>query len=384
MYLIILNLNEIEAKQLLQRSGIPIPNGILLSDSKLAFPALGYLRPPFMVKAQVPVGGRGKVGGIISANTLSETQNAATELLGSELKSFLVKSVLIEEKLATKKELYVGLTVDRFNRCYVMLASTMGGVDIEEVAEKTPQSIVRTSIDAELGLRSFDAVSIAKKLGYAGDQLVELSSFIQKLYLAAIEADAELAEINPLIETENGRFVAADARMVIDDNALFRHPEYETKEAQTLSLIETLASENNLSYVKLDGDIGVVGNGAGLVMATIDLLNYYGGKPADFLDIGGGANVEAIRVALRIVLEDPDAKSVLVNVLGGITRCDEVARGIIEALNDAKIKKPMAVRLVGTNEKEGQIILESAGISCLNSMEEAAKEAVKLAVGEKH
>ncbi len=177
--------------------------------------------------------------------------------------------------------------------------------------------------------------------------------------------------------------MAADARMVIDDNALFRHPEYEAKQTQTLSSMETLALKNNLAYVKLDGDIGVVGNGAGLVMATVDLLNYYGGKPADFLDIGGGASVEAIRVALQIVLEDPDVKSVLVNVLGGITRCDEVARGIIEAVKDVKVKKPLAVRLVGTNEKEGQKILADAGISVLDSMEEAAKQAVKFAAGEK-
>ncbi len=378
-----MNLNESEAKQVLQRYGIPIPNGILISDSKQTISALGNLTPPLMVKAQVPVGGRGKAGGIISANSLPEAQKAATRLLGTELKSFPVKSVLIEEKRATKKELYMGFTVDRFNRYYVMLASTKGGVDIEEIAKKTPQAIVRTPINAQSGLHSFNALSIAKKLGYAGDQLVELSSIIQKLYLAAIENDAEVAEINPLIETETAGFVAADARMVIDDNALFRHPEYEAKEAQTLSLAETLAAENNLSYVKLDGDIGVIGNGAGLVMATIDLLNYYGGKPADFLDIGGGANVEAIRVALRIVLEDPDTKSVLVNVLGGITRCDEVARGIIEAVKEGKIKKPMAVRLVGTNEKEGQRILADAGISALNSMEEAAKETVKFAVGEK-
>jgi succinyl-CoA synthetase beta subunit len=218
---------------------------------------------------------------------------------------------------------------------------------------------------------------------YCGDQLVELSSIIQKLYRAAIENDAELAEINPLIETDTAGFVAADARMVIDDNALFRHPEYESKEAQTLSSMETLALKNNLAYVKLDGDIGVVGNGAGLVMATLDLLNYYEGKPADFLDLGGGASVEAIRVALRIVLEDSDTKSVLVNVLGGITRCDEVARGIIEAVEDGKVKKPLAVRLVGTNEKEGLRILADAGINALDSMEEAAKEAVKFAVGAK-
>jgi succinyl-CoA synthetase beta subunit len=352
--------------------GIPIPKGILISDSKQTVSILNNLKHPYMVKAQVPVSGRGKAGGIIPANSIDEAQDAVTRLLGAEIKSFLVSQVLIEEKLATKKEVYLGFTVDRFNRCYVMLASKMDGMDIEELTEKTPQAIVRTPVDVQSGFRSFDALSTAKRLCYCGE-----------LYRAAIENDAELAEINPLIETETAGFVAADARMVIDDNALVRHPEYESKEAQTLSSMETLALKNNLAYVKLDGDIGVVGNGAGLVMATLDLLNYYGGKPADFLDLGGGASVEAIRVALRIVLEDSDTKFVLVNVLGGITRCDEVARGIIEAVEDGKVKKPLAVRFVGTNEKEGLRILADAGISALDSMEEAAKEAVKFAVGAK-
>ena len=264
-----------------------------------------------------------------------------------------------------------------------MVASKMGDVDIEEVAEKTPQAIVQTPVDALSGFHYVDALAIAKKLGYSGDQLVELSTVILKLYRASFENDAEMTEINPLIETESGGFVAADARMVIDDNALFRHPEYETKQTQTFSWTETLALKNNLAYVKLDGDIGVVGNGAGLVMATVDLLNYYGGKPADFLDIGGGANMEAIKVALQIVLENPDVKAVLVNMIGGITRCDEVARGIVEAAKDVKVKKPLAVRLIGTNEREGQKILLDAGVSTFGSMEEAAKEAVKFAAGEK-
>jgi succinyl-CoA synthetase beta subunit len=378
-----LNLIEFEAKHVLLKYGIPVPKGILISESKQVVSALGNLKPPYMVKAQVPVSGRRKACGIIAANSTFEARDAVTRLLGAEVKGVPVKQVLIEEKLSIKKELYLGFTVDRFNRCYVMLASKMGGVDVEEVAEKTPQAIVRTPVDALSGFHYVDALAIAKKLGYSGDQLVELSTVILKLCRASVESDAEMTEINPLIETETGGFVAADARMVIDDNALFRHPEYETKQTQTLSLTETLALKNNLAYVKLDGDIGVVGNGAGLVMATLDLLNYYGGKPADFLDIGGGASMEAIRVALQIVLEDPDVKAVLVNVLGGITRCDEVAKGIIEAAQDIKVKKPLAVRLVGTNEKEGQKILSDAGVSALDSMEEAAKQAVVFAAGEK-
>ncbi len=267
--MIILNLSEFEAKQILQSYGIPIPKGILISDSNQTVFALNNLKHPYMVKAQVPVSGRGKAGGIILANSITEAQDAVTRLLGAKIKSYLVRQVLIEEKLATKKELYLGFAVDRFNRCYVMLASKMGGMDIEELSEKTPQTMIRTPVDVQSGFRSFDTLPIAKKLGYGGDQLVELSSIIQKLYRAAMENDAEMAEINPLIETETAGFVAADARMVIDDNALFRHPEYELKEAQALSSMETLALKNNLAYVKLDGDIGVVGNGAGLVMATL-------------------------------------------------------------------------------------------------------------------
>jgi succinyl-CoA synthetase beta subunit len=381
---IILNLTEHKAKQEFSKHGIPIPKGIIVTDSKQTVHALTSLKPPYMVKAQVPVGGRGKAGGILPAMSVHEAEEAASQLLGARIKNLPVKQVLIEEKLSIVKELYFGITVDRFNRSYVALASAMGGIEIEEAAEKTPKSIVRTIVNPQLGIRSFHALPIAKQLGYSGSQLVELSTIIQKLYQACVESDAEMVEINPLVETETGSFVAADARMVIDDNALFRHPEYESEEAQTLSSQEALALKNNLAYVKLDGDIGVVGNGAGLVMATLDLLNFFGGKPADFLDVGGGANMEAIKAALEIVLADLGTKNVLVNVLGGITRCDEVARGIIEATKNAKAKKPLVVRLVGTNQEQGQRILADAGIKVLGSMEEAAKQAVEFAVGERH
>ena len=230
-------------------------------------------------------------------------------------------------------------------------------------------------------MRSFDSLAIAKQLGYSGNQLVKLSAIIQKLYQVCIDNDAEMVEINPLAETETGDFVALDARMVIDDNALFRHPEYAAKETEALSPQEALALKNNLAYVKLDGDIGVVGNGAGLVMATLDLLNFFGGKPANFLDLGGGATIEAIAAALQIVFAEPDIKVIIVNVLGGITHCDDVARGIVEAANEAEVKKPLVVRLVGTNQQEGQKILANAGISVLDSMEEAAKQAVKIIRG---
>ena len=377
--MIILNLIEYEAKQVFFKYGIPIPKGTIIADSKQTAEAVNNLKPPYMVKAQVPAGGRGKAGGIMPAASEHEAEEAANKLLGTQIKNLPVKQVLIEEKLSIKKELYLGITVDRFNRSYVALASTMGGVEIEEVSQKTPKAIIKTMVDSQLGMPSFHSIVIAKQLGYSGSQLLELSSIIQKLYRAFVESDAETAEINPLVETDAGSFVAADARMVIDDNALFRHPEYEAKHAQTLSHEEALASKHNLAYVKLDGDIGVVGNGAGLVMATLDLLIFFGGKPANFLDVGGGANVEAIKEALEIVLTDPDTKAVLVNVLGGITRCDDVATGIVEAMKNTKAKKPLAVRLVGTNQREGQKILAEVGVSVLGSMEDAAMQAVAFA-----
>jgi succinyl-CoA synthetase beta subunit len=372
-----LNLLENEAKREFSKRGIPIPSGKLISDSSQTVQTVAKLKPPFMVKAQIRAGGRGKAGGIIPAASAHEAEKAAAKLLGAKIRGLPVEQVLIEEKLPVRKELYVGITLDRFNRSYVALVSAVGGVEIEETAEKTPNAVIRTIVDPRLGMRSFHALSIAKQLGYSGDQLVELADVVQKLYRACVECDAEMVEINPLVETETGGFVAADSRMVIDDNALFRHPEYSSEEARVLSPRETLAAENKLAYVKLEGDIGVVGNGAGLVMATLDLLNLAGGKPANFLDLGGGAAIDAIKVALEIVLSDPDVKIILVNVLGGITRCDEVAQGIVEASNEAKVKKPLVARLVGVNQEEGQRILSEHGISALNSMEEAVRQAVE-------
>jgi succinyl-CoA synthetase beta subunit len=378
-----LNLSEYEAKQEFSTYSIPVPQGTLVTNSNQTAQAIAKLKPPYMIKAQVLVGERGKAGGIISAKSAKEAEEAVAKLLGAQIKGLPVKQVLIEEKLPIRKELYVGITIDRFNRSYVALASATGGVEIEEIAGKTPKAIIRTLIAPQLGIRSFHAMAIAKQLGYSGNQLAELAAIIQKLYQVCVDNDAELVEINPLAETETGNFVALDARMVIDDNALFRHPECAEREAEELSSQEALALKNNLAYVKLDGDIGVVGNGAGLVMATLDLLNFFGGKPANFLDLGGGATIEAITAALQIVFADPDTKAVLVNVLGGITHCDDVARGIVEAANEAKVKKPLVVRLVGTNQQEGQKILSDAGISVLDSMEEAARQAVEITRGEK-
>ncbi len=376
-----MNLFEYEAKQEFSKHNISIPKGKLVTKPAQTAEAIADLKPPYMVKAQVLVGGRGKAGGILSATTEKEAEEAAVKLLGAPIRGLIVKQVLIEEKIPIRKELYLGIAVDRSNQSYVALTSSTGGVEIEETAGKTPKAIIRTLIDSRLGMRSFHSLAIAKQLGYSGNQLLQLSTIIQKLYQVCIDNDAEIAEINPLAETETRDFVALDARMVIDDNALFRHPEYEARETQTLSLQEALALKNNLAYIKLDGDIGVVGNGAGLVMATLDLLNFFGGKPANFLDLGGGATIDAIAAALQIVFAEPDIKVIRVNVRGGIPHCDDVARGIVEAANEAKVKKPLVVRLVGTNQQEGKKILADAGINVLDSMEDAAKQAVEITRG---
>jgi succinyl-CoA synthetase beta subunit len=379
--LIILDLNEFQGKQVWKKYGIPVPKSALISSTEQIVSAFSDLKSPYMVKAQIRAGGRGKAGGIKAAYSTIEGQKAVNELLGAKVKNLAVNDVLLEEKVSVKKELYIGLVVDRFNRSYVLLSSRMGGMDIDELATKNPGAILRTIVNPQLGIRSFHALSIAKSLGYSGSQLTELSLIIERFYRAFIENDAELAEINPLVETNIGTFVAVDARLLIDDNAIFRHPEYRQQIAEKRSPQQALAEKYNLAYVKLDGDIGVVGNGAGLVMATIDLLHLLGGKPANFLDMGGGADAQTIRAALQIVLGDPDVKSVLVNVLGGITHGDEVAYGIIEVIKDAKKVKPLVVRLVGTNEKEGQEILRDAGVNVMVSLEEAAKKAVELAAG---
>ena len=373
-----MKLLEFEAKNEFSKHNIPVPNGTLAATPEQARQAAAKLNMPCIIKAQVLAGGRGKAGGILTANSMQEAEDAASKLLGEKIKNLPVKQLLIEEKLQTRRELYLAITIDRLNRSYLALSSSTGGVDIEETADQTPNLIQKTQIDPNLGLCSFHANMIAKQLGYSGNQLLALSDIIQKLYQTCLDNDAELAEINPLAETAECEFVALDARLIIDDNALFRHPEYAKRETQQLTAQEASAFQSNLAYVKLSGDIGIAGNGAGLVMATLDLLNYFGGKPANFLDLGGGATIEQITAAAKIVLSDPDTKVVLINILGGITHCDDVAKGILQAVNETGSKKPLIVRLLGTNQQEGQKILTDAGMQVYDSMEEAAKHAVAL------
>jgi succinyl-CoA synthetase beta subunit len=376
-----LKLFEYEAKNILAKYGIPVPKGGLASDPRQAREVAANLKMPVAIKAQVSVAGRGKAGGILFASSDEETERTAEKLLNIQIKGIPVKSLWVEEKIQVKRELYFGLTTDRFRQQYVAIASGVGGMDIEEVASKTPEKVMTTPINPEFGFHPFQARQIAKRMGYSGTQISELGRILEKLYLVGMDYDTELIEMNPLVEASDGKFLAADARMIIDDNALFRHQEYKKRllEGESeLSPQELEAVKNDLAYVKLDGNVGVIGNGAGLVMATLDTIQYYGGKPANFLDIGGGAPSEKTALALRIVLSDPKVTVLFINILGGITRCDEVAKGILEAKEKVGVTKPMVIRLVGTNEEEGKRILTEAGIHVLESMEEAAQRAVEI------
>ena len=376
-----MKLFEYEAKNIFAKYGVPVPQGGLASDPRQSREVAARLKMPVAVKAQVLVAGRGKAGGIQFANSAEEVEKTAEKLLNMQIKGIPVKSVWIEEKIQVKRELYFGITTDRLLQQYVTIASAVGGMDIEEVASKTPESVITTPINPNFGFHPFQARQIAKRMGYAGAQISDLGRILEKLYLIGMDYDIELIEMNPLVEALDGKFLAADARIIIDDNALFRHQEYRKKLLEgegELSPQEIDALKNDLAYVKLDGNIGVIGNGAGLVMATLDTIQYYGGKPANFLDVGGGAPSEKTALALKIVLSDANVKVLFINILGGITRCDEVAKGILEAKEKLRVTKPMVIRLMGTNEEEGKRILTEAGIDVLESMEEAAQRAVEI------
>lgn len=334
-----------------------------------------------MIKAQVLVAGRGKAGGIKPASTGEEASKVAESLLSMTIKGEKVAKVLVEQKLASRHERYISIVVDRSSKCFTLLCSSEGGVDIEQVAANNPEKIIRHKIDPLIGLQEFESRFVAKKLGYSGKQMNQVSSIIAKLYQITLDYDTELIESNPLIETENGELIAADLRILVDDNSLFRHPKFlERMKAfePDMTPLEVKAREKGLAFVELDGEVGIIGNGAGLVMATLDMILDYKGKPANFCDVGGGASEERIASALEIVLANPKVKVLLINIMGGITRCDDVANAILDIQKRMGISKPMVIRLVGTNEEEGQRILAAANIPSLNTMEEAAAKAVEL------
>jgi succinyl-CoA synthetase beta subunit len=373
-----MKLFEYEAKLLAQNMGIPVPKGAVASNGEEARDAYKRIGGDVVVKAQVLVAGRGKAGGIKFASTSDETRERTSEILGLSIKGERAKKVLIEQKLSTKKELYVSIVQDRANRCQTVLASGQGGIDIEQVAKETPEKVVRHRLDQIFGMRSFDARDVALRLGYSGQQLNMLTDILSKLYGLSVVYDAELVESNPLVETQEGRFIAADLRVIMDDNSLFRHPEFQERSKEVsgeVTPLEAKARERDLAFVELDGNVGIIGNGAGLVMATIDLVKHYGGNPANFCDVGGGANADHVAAALDVIQSSEKVQLVFINILAGITRCDEVAKGILEVKKVVGLKKPLVIRMSGTNQEEGRAILKSGGLGSLDKMDEAAKMA---------
>jgi succinyl-CoA synthetase beta subunit len=379
-----MKLLEYQAKQVFRDHGIKTPSGEVVDSAETARDIAVKLGS-VAVKAQLPIGGRGKAGGIRFADSPYETEKVANELLKSVVSGVRVKRLLVEEKMEFTKELYLGIVVDRKNGSYVVLASKEGGVNIEDVALKSPEKIIRHIVNPMTGLRDYHCRRVAKLLGFSEAALFSLSEILKKLYHVAWEMDAELTEINPLVLTSNG-FVALDARLNIDDNALFRHKDLvqasERDGFSDLTSREKDAKDLGLTYVELDGNIGIVGNGAGLTMATLDTVAIYGGHPANFLDLGGGASAEKIETGVSFVMKDSRVKAIFVNILGGITRCDDIAKGLILARNQLNFETPIVVRLVGTNEEIGRQILEKNGITILDTMEEAAEKVVSVAKGE--
>jgi succinyl-CoA synthetase beta subunit len=383
-----MNIHEFQAKQLLARFGVPVPKGQPAStpdEAAAAFRALG--QPKAVIKAQIHAGGRGKAGGVKLIGSAEEAREFAARLLGKPLVTHqtgpegrVVRRVYVEEASQVARELYLGLVVDRKAAAVAVIASTEGGMEIEEVAARTPEKIITDPVDPLLGMAPFQARRIAFALGLKDKQVGQFATLLASLYRAFVETDASLIEINPLVVTADGRVICLDAKISLDDNGLFRHPDIrELRDANEEDPAETEAAKYDLSYVHLDGNIGCMVNGAGLAMATMDIVKYYGAEPANFLDVGGGANAQKIAAAFRILLSDARVKAVLINVFGGIMQCDVLARGVVDAAREVKLGIPLVVRMEGTNVKEGKQILAESGIKVIaaNDMADAARLAVE-------
>ena len=376
-----MKIHEYQAKEFFVAAGMPVPPGRVVTSAEDAFKAAGEIGKPVVVKAQVLVGGRGKAGGVKLARDAAEARDRAAEILGMDIKGETVEKVLIAEAVDIAKEIYVGIVLDRSTQKPLIMSSSEGGVEIEIVAKENPEAIHRVSVDPSLGLMGFEARNIAMKLD--GDFKVarQIASIIQKLYAVYVDTDASLAEINPLIVTPEGEVKAIDAKINIDDSALYRHKDIEEmRDLSAEDAGELKARDAGLSFVRLSGSVGCIVNGAGLAMATMDLVKHYGGEPANFLDIGGSSNPEKVVNALNIILEDKSVKSILFNIFGGITRCDDVARGLLAAFEQLNLDLPVVVRLTGTNEEEGKKILsELTSLHAADTMDDAVKKAIELA-----
>jgi len=376
-----MKLFEHEAKEIFKSFKMPTPAGGVAKTPADAKKRASEVGKPVVVKAQVLAGKRGKAGGVKFADTPEEAEKHAKEILAMRINDLPVEAVLIEEKLDIEQEIYAGITIDRNERKYVVIGSAAGGMSIEELAEESPEKIIKMHVDPHLGFQPYQARDMVIAMGFEGKQINQLATFFLILWDIVESYDVELTEINPLILTKDGRFLAADARLNIDENSLYRHKnliEKLEREPIDQNERERLATENDMAYVELDGDIACICNGAGLTMATLDTVSLYGGKASTFLDLGGGADAQRVEKGIEIALMYPKVKAILVNIMGGITRCDEVAKGIISAREDGDITVPLVIRMVGTNEEEGQEMLNKAGIPFLRTMEDAASKVVEL------
>jgi len=380
-----MKLHEYEAKELFARYGVKIPPGRLALTPEEVRKAAEEVGPPVVLKAQVVVAGRGKAGGIKVAKSVEEAYELSKQMFGMNIKGLTVRKLYVTKYLEVEREMYLSLIIDRATRRFLFLASPVGGMDIEEIAKTTPEKIKRVYVDPFVGLRDYHVRSIVSWLGFSPGtaQWQQAASIVQAMYKMAVDYDAELVESNPLALTKEGDVVPLDARVIVDDNALFRHPELEKaleEDPRDITEFEAYAKKIGFHYVELDGDIGIIGNGAGLTMATMDLVYHFGGRPANFLDIGGGASREVVREAVKVLLNHPRVKVIFINIFGGITRADEVAYGVKEALQAAGgTTKKIVVRMKGTNEELGRAILAEVGVPLFESAEEAAKKAVELA-----
>ena len=383
-----MKIHEYQAKDILRKYNVPVPRGRVAFTVDEAVEVARELGTPVcVVKAQIHAGGRGKGGGVKLARGIDEVRELAGQILGMNLVTHQtgpegreVKKLLIEEGMDIARELYLGIVLDRSVSKLVFMASTEGGMEIEKVAAETPEKILKEWVDPGLGLTGFQARKLAFGLGLEGKQVGNAVKFMLALYKAFVESDCSLAEINPLIVTKGGEVIALDAKINFDDNARYRHPDFEElRDLDEEDPMEVEASKYDLNYIKLDGNVGCMVNGAGLAMSTMDIIKLAGGEPANFLDVGGGANVETVRNGFKIILSDPNVKAILINIFGGIVRCDRVARGVIEAANTIDINVPVVVRLEGTNAEEAAVLLENSDMDFVvaKSLEDAAGKVVK-------
>ena len=383
-----MKIHEYQGKEILRKFGVPTPKGIACFSVDEAVEAAQKLGGKvWVVKAQIHAGGRGKGGGVKVAKSPEEVRSHASSILGMQLKTHQtgpegqkVRRLLIEEGANIAKELYIGMVVDRGSQRVVLMASSEGGMDIEEVAAKTPEKIHKVAIDPAAGLTDNDAEDVARKIGIPADAVPDARDLLKSLYTAFVETDASLAEINPLILTGDGKVLALDAKMNFDENALFRHPEIVAlRDLDEEDPAEIEASKFGLAYIQLDGNIGCLVNGAGLAMATMDIIKLYGGSPANFLDVGGGASTEKVTEAFKIMLRNPNLKGILINIFGGIMKCDVIAEGVVAAARQVSLKVPLVVRLEGTNVDLGKKILADSGLPIISAsdMADAAQKVVK-------